>query len=89
MKHYNQKASWGGKGYFVYTSISLFITERNQDRNSNGAGSQAGAVAEAMEGAVYLDLLPMTCSSHVLIEPRLRSSGMASPIMGWSSPIDH
>jgi len=50
------KATWGGKSFSAYTSIPLFIIKGSQDRNSNKAGRnlEAGAEAEAMEGCCLL-----------------------------------
>jgi hypothetical protein len=39
MKHQVQKASWGGRDYLTYTSISLLIIKGSQDRNLNKAGT--------------------------------------------------
>jgi hypothetical protein len=49
MKHHEQKASWGEKGYSTYTSTSLFTIEGSQDRTLG-----AGVDAEAMEGCCLL-----------------------------------
>ena len=48
MKHYDQNASWGGKGLFSLHFTQLFIPgqELKQGRNL-----EAGADAEVMEGA--------------------------------------
>lgn len=40
MNHHDQKASWEGKIYLANTSTLLFISERNQDRNSNSSWKQ-------------------------------------------------
>jgi hypothetical protein len=39
VKHWDQKASWGGRVYLADTSLSSFIIEGSQDRNSNKAGN--------------------------------------------------
>ena len=62
--------------YLTYTSILLFTTERNQDRDSV---LEAGVDAETMEGN-------LACSACFLIEPRTTRPGMTAPIMGWALP---
>ena len=66
---YPGQSSWGEKVYLVSTSILLFITEVSQDRNP-----EAGADAEAMEGAAYW-LAPHGCSACFPIEPRTTDPG--------------
>jgi hypothetical protein len=65
----------------VYLSSSLVIMEGSQNRNSNGSILEAGADAEAMEGAAYW-LAP-----YGLAEPRTTSQAMVPSIMGWALPL--
>jgi hypothetical protein len=65
-----------------YTSTLLFITEGRQDRNPY---LEAGADAEAVEGAAYCFAL-MTCSACFLTESRTTSSGAVLPTVAWARP---
>jgi hypothetical protein len=50
-KHHDPKQV-GERVYLAYTSTSLFIIKGSQNRNSS-RNLEAGADAEAMEGAAY------------------------------------
>jgi hypothetical protein len=88
MKYHDQKANWGGKVLFVCLFVCLFVFsgshfeiavchQLKQDRNL-----EAGAEAEAMEGAAYW-LALMDCSACFLIAPRDTCPGVALPTGSW------
>lgn len=60
--------------YLAGTSISLFIMEESQDRNSNSSWSRS--YAKAMERCC---LLLMACSAFFLREPRTTNVGVGLP----------
>ena len=78
---------WVGKErvYFAYTWVLLFITEGNQDRNSNTARSRRQELMERpWRRAAYR--LHLACSAHLLIEPRTNSPEMVPSTTG-SPPL--
>lgn len=72
MKYHDQK-KLGEKRVYLYTSISLFVTEGSQGRIL-----EAGADEEAVEGAAY------RLASHGLLS--LLSYRLRSPAQGWHGP---
>jgi hypothetical protein len=61
MKHYDQ-SNLGKQGFLAYMSISLFIIERSQGRNSNKVKNlEAGVDADLQRGAA------LWLASHVLL----------------------
>jgi hypothetical protein len=55
-KHYNQEASWGGKGLF---SLHFHIAVHHQRKSGlELKGQEAGADAEAIEGCFLLAGFP-------------------------------
>jgi hypothetical protein len=83
MKHHGQ-SNLGRKGFIWLTFfffIPQFITEGNQDRNSNRAGSWR---QELMQRPWWGCLLLMACLACFLIQPRTTSPVMALPTVGWA-----
>ena len=77
------KASWVESICLAYTSLLLFMTKGSQYRNSNRAGTnlEAGADAEAMEGAAYWLAQPASYRTQDH-QPRdgTTHSGLGSPL---------
>ena len=78
MKHHDQKQVGEERAYLAYTSISLFIIEGGQDRNSN----MAGTWRQKLKG-----LLLVACSACFLTEPRTTSPELAPPTI--EEPFPH
>ena len=53
IKHHDQKASWGGKGLFIWLTLHSPSLEEVRTGTQTGQEPGAGADAEAMEGAAY------------------------------------
>ena len=82
IKHHQQKQLVEERIYLAYASTSLFITEGNQDRNSNRAGTWRQELKQRPQrGAAYW-LLCMACSVYFFVGPRVTSSGMAPSMVG-------
>jgi hypothetical protein len=82
------KSKLGRKGFnLAYTSISLFIIEGSQKRNSNRSGTWRQELMQRPRGsAVYCLVLHGLLRLHFLIGPRTTSTGIAAPTMGWALP---
>jgi hypothetical protein len=86
MKHHDQKGVGEEKAYSAYTSISLFIIEGSQGRNSNGAGAwRQELMLRPWRNAAYW-LAPHGLLGCFLIELRATSPGMAPPTVVWALP---
>ena len=67
-KHHDQEASWGGKGLFsLHFHIAVDHQRKSGQELTQGRNLEAGADAEAMEGAAYWlaphDLLSLLSNS--------------------------
>ena len=60
---------------------------KSEQELTQGRNMEAGADAEAMEGAAYWLASPGLLSLLFLIELRTTSPGMTPPTMGWALPI--
>ena len=81
------RSSWGGKSLSASTSTLLFITKGSQVWNSHGAGTGGGSWCRGHWGVVLTVLLPLACSTCLLIEPRTTSSGKGPLIIVWALPL--
>ena len=73
MKDHGPKARWEEGVYLAYTSTSLFIKGRSQDRNSSQAGTWK------QETILDTSFLIMTCLACFLTEPRTTMSWTLLP----------
>jgi hypothetical protein len=73
------------RGYSAYTSMLLFITKGSQDWNSSKARSRSWCRGHG--GMLLTGLLPLACSTCLLIEPKTTIPGMVPPTRG--PPLDH
>jgi hypothetical protein len=77
-KHHDQKASWGGKGLFgLHFHIALHHWRKS------GQELKQGRILEAGAGTEFMELCLLAC---FLVEPRMTSPGVVSPIVGWALP---
>jgi hypothetical protein len=60
---------------------------KSEQELTQGRNMEAGADAEAMEGAAYWLASPALLSLLFLIELRTTSPGMTPTTMGWALPI--
>jgi hypothetical protein len=77
---------WGGKGLSAYTSISLFITEGSQDRNSRRTGTWRQELIQRPGRGVPYWLGPHDLLS--LLSYRTQNDQLRGDTthMGWSLP---
>lgn len=81
MNTMTKKANWGEKGLFGLTSRSQSFIEGSQGKTQAGLEPEAGAHAEAMEGAASW------LAHHGLpIELTTTRPGIAPPIVAWALP---
>ena len=81
MKHHDPKQVGEERAYLAYTSTSLFIIERSQDRNSSRAESwRQELMQKPWRGASYW-LVPYGLLSLFSHRSRTTSPGMAPLIM--------
>jgi hypothetical protein len=73
------------KVYSSSTSISLFIIERSQDRNSNRTETWRQELMKMPIEECYL----LACSIYIFIELRTISPEMTPTTVGWVNPINH
>jgi hypothetical protein len=67
MKHHRPRASWEERVYWAFTSALLFITERNQDRNSNRA---VPGVNLTLKCSHCTGVLPKKPSTHCFMQEK-------------------
>jgi hypothetical protein len=87
MNTMTKKANWGEKGLFGLTSRSQSFIEGSQGKTQAGLEPEAGAHAEAMEGAAYWLASPGLLS-FLSYRPRTTSPGVAPPTVGPPT-LDH
>ena len=88
MEHYDQKASWGRKGFIWLTLPHCCSSPKEvKERNSNKAGTWRQELIRRPWRVLPTGLLSLACSVCSLIEPRC--PGMAPPTIVWAFPINH